>query len=75
MTTPHDTELTGPWHKSSYCDTGGQCVEVAQSGKSWLVRDSKDSAGPSLAFTAEAWAMFIRDIKDGNCDVQACLAS
>ncbi len=67
MTIPHPLELT-MWRRSSYCDTGGQCVEIAQAGTSHLVRDSKNPAGACLTFSAPAWAAFIRDIKNGTYD-------
>ncbi|HUY47282.1 MAG TPA: DUF397 domain-containing protein [Streptosporangiaceae bacterium] len=66
MTIPQTTTLTAPWRKSSYCDTGGQCVEVAQAGTTRLVRDSKHPAGACLAFSAQSWAAFLRDIKHGT---------
>jgi Domain of unknown function (DUF397) len=53
------------WRKSSYCDTGGQCVEVAQIGTAHLLRDSQNPDGGYLAFGGQAWAAFLSDIKDG----------
>lgn len=48
------------WRKSSYSGANGQCVEVASPSCSVVaVRDSKDPQGPSLAFSAEAWAAFV----------------
>ena len=48
------------WGKSSYSGTsGGNCVEVAVSPSGVHVRDSKDTAGPSLVFEAQAWADFV----------------
>ncbi|MFJ7905880.1 DUF397 domain-containing protein [Kitasatospora sp. NPDC096204] len=48
------------WFKSSYSGTeGGACVEVASTPGTVHVRDSKDKAGPQLAFAAEAWADFV----------------
>lgn len=48
------------WRKSSY--SGGtiddNCVEVAFS-ESVLVRDSKNTTGPLLAFPAAAWQAFV----------------
>ena len=53
------------WHKSSYSGSnGGQCVEVAASGRV-LVRDTKDRAGAVLAFTADAWQAFAVGMKTG----------
>ncbi|MGW3045326.1 DUF397 domain-containing protein [Kitasatospora sp. NPDC001159] len=56
------------WRKSTYSNgDGGQCIEVA-GGVSGIVpvRDSKDPAGPSLAFSLEAWSAFVADIKAGT---------
>jgi hypothetical protein len=48
------------WYKSSFSGSeGGQCVEVAHAPGAVHVRDSKDPAGPSLAFTAEEWTAFV----------------
>lgn len=35
----------------------------------YLVRDSKDPDGPTLAFTAAEWAAFIAGVKDGEFDL------
>jgi hypothetical protein len=52
------TQLT--WFKSSYSGTeGGNCVEVAACPTTIHVRDSKDPAGPQLAFEPAAWAAFV----------------
>ncbi|MCX2967376.1 MULTISPECIES: DUF397 domain-containing protein [Streptomyces] len=51
------------WHKSTYSDgSGGDCVEVAACGCAESVvhvRDSKDTARGSLAFTPTAWTAFL----------------
>ncbi|WP_329573609.1 DUF397 domain-containing protein [Streptomyces sp. NBC_01361] len=49
------------WIKSSYSgDQGGECVEVAgTSCAAVAVRDSKNTAGPSLTFTPEAFRLFV----------------
>jgi hypothetical protein len=65
MTTAHDTILTRPWRKSGHSTGGNDCVEVAQAGTSYLVRDSKDPDGAHLAVRPQAWAAFIGDVKDG----------
>jgi len=49
------------WRKSSY--SGGDtvesnCVEVAFA-QAVRVRDSKNTAGPELGFSADAWQMFV----------------
>ncbi len=48
------------WRKSSHSSNeGGECVEVAETTSAVLVRDSKDKAGPHLAFTPAAWEAFL----------------
>lgn len=48
------------WFKSSHSGTeGGACVEIAFTPGTVHVRDSKDKAGPQLAFASNAWADFI----------------
>ncbi|MCD0453357.1 DUF397 domain-containing protein [Actinocorallia sp. API 0066] len=39
-----------------------QCVEVADGGSTVVVRDSKDTAGPTLAFSRSAWSTFAKKI-------------
>ncbi|MBV9451128.1 MAG: DUF397 domain-containing protein [Acidobacteriaceae bacterium] len=54
------------WRKSSYSgQSGGNCVEVGQSGKgAILVRDTKDNGrGPTHRFTADAWRAFVARVK------------
>ncbi|CAL9405229.1 hypothetical protein SUDANB145_01546 [Streptomyces sp. enrichment culture] len=47
------------WYKSSYSGGGGDnCVEVAVSPGTVLVRDSKDTARQPLAVSLIAWAAF-----------------
>ncbi|MFH9738660.1 DUF397 domain-containing protein [Streptomyces roseolus] len=55
------------WFKSSYSADGGQCVEVAHdlvpTHDLVPLRDSKVPAGPSLAVSAAAFAVFIESVK------------
>jgi hypothetical protein len=52
------------WRKSTYSSgNGGECVEVADHGRSVLVRDIKDRSGPVLQFTAGAWRRFADRVK------------
>jgi len=59
------------WRKSSYSgDTGGDCVEVARNLPGIVaVRDSKDQAGPVLAFTPTQWRAFVVGVRDGEFDL------
>jgi hypothetical protein len=60
------------WRKSSGSDEqGGECVEVAAlQGPERAVglRDSKNPAGPVLAFTPSEWNEFLTRIKAGTVD-------
>jgi hypothetical protein len=44
------------------------CVEVARDHDVVLMRDSKDSDGPMLAFTLEQWASFRAAAAAGEFD-------
>ncbi|WP_372409665.1 DUF397 domain-containing protein [Streptomyces luteireticuli] len=53
-------ELT--WFKSTYSDGEGiECVEVATSTHSVLIRDSKRRNGPCLSMPRAAWMEFVAD--------------
>ncbi|KRV48534.1 toxin-antitoxin system toxin subunit [Wenjunlia vitaminophila] len=59
------------WVKSSYSSGDeGECVEFAP-GHALVtgmvpVRDSKDPAGPALAFSAAAWSAFTAAVRRGE---------
>ncbi|MFD0967625.1 DUF397 domain-containing protein [Plantactinospora endophytica] len=54
------------WRKSSRSG-GGNCVEVAGNLAGVVgVRDSKDVAGPVLAFGPGAWASFVAGVRVGR---------
>lgn len=55
------------WRKSSYSSSnGGDCVEVGAAPRTVAVRDTKDPAGPALAFSQRGWQAFTRRVKDGT---------
>jgi hypothetical protein len=58
-------ELSGAdYRKSSYSGGNNNCVEVATNLPGVVaVRDSKNPAGPTLAFTPEEWRTFLDSIK------------
>lgn len=54
-----------PWHKSSYSGSAGNCFEVAE-GESVLVRDTQNRELGHIEYSSAAWAVFLRDLKDGS---------
>ncbi|MFD9062318.1 DUF397 domain-containing protein [Kitasatospora purpeofusca] len=56
------------WVKSSHSGGGGNCVEVAVSGRLYYIRDSKDPHGPTLAVTPQAYAELLRGVAAGEFD-------
>ena len=60
-------DLTGAhWRKSTKSGgNGGDCVEVADNLPGVVgVRDSKDPAGPALAFEPASWRAFVAQVAD-----------
>jgi Domain of unknown function (DUF397) len=53
------------WRKSSYSGgSGGNCIEVGNSGRAVLVRDTKQAdSGPVLRFSAEQWRRFAVEVR------------
>jgi hypothetical protein len=62
MTTP----LT--WRRASFCTSSG-CVEVASTGDTIAVRDSKDPDSPILTYDRAEWHAFVAGVKNGEFDV------
>ncbi|AVH58995.1 MULTISPECIES: DUF397 domain-containing protein [Streptomyces] len=54
------------WRKSTYSgDQGGECVEIAEAPCATIaVRDSKNPAGPMLAFEPAAFTAFVSWTQD-----------
>ncbi len=64
----HD-DLTTPWRKSSYSNSGANCVEVARtrSGKV-AVRDSKNPDGGALSLSLDEWKTFVAEFQTTASD-------
>jgi hypothetical protein len=60
MSTPDRNGVV--WRTSSYTGGQGNCVEVAPTAGTVLVRDTKDREGPVLAIPSTAWRAFLADI-------------
>ena len=57
-------ETAGNWRTSSYSGAnGGECVEVATTADTVLVRDSKNRTGNVLSVSASAWRAFVSAVK------------
>ncbi|MGH3770523.1 MAG: DUF397 domain-containing protein [Pseudonocardiaceae bacterium] len=67
------TDVSGAaWRKSSRSNHGdaGQtdCVELAELRDRVAMRDSKDPAGPVLAFTRTQWRAFLGSVRTSDVD-------
>jgi hypothetical protein len=51
------------WRTASYSGNSGNCVEVADTTRVVLVRDTTDREGGTLAFTPDAWQRFTSNLK------------
>nr|MDT0656869.1 DUF397 domain-containing protein [Micromonospora sp. DSM 115978] len=58
--------MDATWLKSSRSGSTGNCVEIRRIGQVAEVRDSKDPAGPVLAFDRPAWSAFVTGLT-GHC--------
>lgn len=47
--------MTDGWHKSSYSDSGSQCVEVRETPHGADVRDTVNRDAGHLSFSAAEW--------------------
>ncbi|MGH3997866.1 MAG: DUF397 domain-containing protein [Pseudonocardiaceae bacterium] len=56
------------WRKSDRSNGGGDgaCVEIAELPDRVAMRDSKDPAGPVLAFSDAEWRVFLGSVRTGE---------
>ncbi|CAM5578106.1 MULTISPECIES: DUF397 domain-containing protein [Streptomyces] len=56
------------WHKSSYSNgSGGNCIETSSIlAGAILVRDSKHTEGPVLAFPRGTWRLFLDKVREAS---------
>jgi hypothetical protein len=58
------------WHKSSYSEGGGECVETAVlPDRRVALRDSKQPDGAILLYTAAEWSAFLTGVEAGEFDL------
>lgn len=60
--------VSATWKKSSFSGRSN-CVEVCVSDGDIKVRDSKNRAGPVLAFSPLEWEEFLRAVRDGKFEL------
>jgi hypothetical protein len=59
----HDDVIT-PWRKSSYSNSGANCVEVARTrGGKVAVRDSRNPGNGALSFGRDEWQAFVAKVQ------------
>jgi hypothetical protein len=51
------------WHKSSFSDHNGSCVEVALTATAVGIRDSKDTGAGPLIVNSDGWAALLTELK------------
>lgn len=56
------------WRKSLASGPTGDCVEVAFTDESVLVRNSQEPHGPQLVFSYSEWAAFLTGVCHGEFD-------
>lgn len=67
MTSIRDASALPDWRKSSYSETTGGCLEVADGHSDVMpVRDSKSPTGPALVIPAGSWSSFVTAVTRGR---------
>jgi hypothetical protein len=62
-------QSTLKWRKSSASQQGtADCVEIAATGPSVLVRDSHHPSGAVLIFTPTQWSAFLKGVRNRKPD-------
>jgi hypothetical protein len=57
------------WRKSTSSSEIGNCVEVANSGSTVFLRNSRHPSGPTLSFTADEWRAFLAGVRANEFDL------
>jgi Domain of unknown function (DUF397) len=55
------------WYTARGCNAGS-CVQVAASGDTIFIGDSKSPGGPVLSYSQDEWATFVAGIRQGDFD-------
>jgi Domain of unknown function (DUF397) len=75
MNTEALAALPTAWRKSSYSTATGNCVEVAPTTDSVLVRHSKHPTAGTIIFSLPAWVSFIREVQVGSAGVNGSVTA
>jgi hypothetical protein len=65
-----DSERADLVWRTSTASGGGNCVQVAFTEDSALVRDSQNPSGPELSFSKSEWDAFLVGARAGEFDRQ-----
>ena len=57
------------WQKSLASQPSGDCVEVAFTDESVLLRNSQDQQGALLSFSHSEWTAFLTGVRRGEFDL------
>ncbi|WP_433380340.1 DUF397 domain-containing protein [Streptosporangium sp. CA-115845] len=57
------------WITSSYSGSGQQCVQMKSTASGVAIRDSKNSNGPRLLCTPDAWKSLVTEARNGFYDL------
>lgn len=60
-------EQEATWHRSTLCNTGGNCVEVKFENSRVVVRSSV-RVEAEISLSEEEWAAFVGGIRSGDFD-------
>ena len=54
------------WRKSKASNADTECIELAETKQSVLVRDSRDPVGVVLAFSPAQWSSFLQRLREDD---------
>ena len=59
----------GVWRTPSASASTGNCVEVQETDKGVLVRNSRNPGGTVIAYTFAEWGAFLQGVRAGEFDL------
>ncbi len=58
--------MTSEWRKSTYSDTGGQCIECRSTERTVSIRDTQNRERGHLSFPTSEWTAFLDEVRTGR---------